>query len=77
MLNNNQLSSLSESFGMLTMDGDLYLHHNQLSSRSLPELFGSMTVGGDLELSRNKLQKDDIPTGFPNVGGFIQVFRLC
>ena len=45
-MDSNQLASLPEGFGSLTVGGDLFLNNNQLAS--LPEGFGSLTVGGDL-----------------------------
>ena len=44
MLSNNQLTTLPESFGSLTVGGDLSLSSNQLTA--LPESFGSLTVDG-------------------------------
>jgi internalin A len=51
--NDNELTTLPESFGSLKVGGDLRLHSNQL--KTLPESFGSLTVGGDLWLHSNQL----------------------
>jgi len=50
-------SQLPESFGSLTVTGDLILCGGNL--KHLPRSFGSITVGGDLILCMNKLQ--DLP----------------
>jgi len=53
-LDNNQLTSLPESFGNLKVGGDLYLYYNQLTI--LPESFGNLKVGGNLSLDNNQLK---------------------
>jgi leucine-rich repeat protein SHOC2 len=55
--NDNNLTSLPESFGNLKVRGDLYLMYNNLTS--LPESFGNLKVGGYLILSNNNLPKDE------------------
>ena len=52
-LNRNQLVSLPESFGSLTIASNLCLSKTQLGS--LPGSFGSPTASGDLTLAGNQL----------------------
>ena len=64
-MNNNQLESLAESFGSLTVGGNLDLYNNQLES--LPESFGSLTVGGDLYLYDNPVAGSLSENSFPGL----------
>ena len=68
-LDNNQLSSLPDSFGSITVSRDLRLDNNQLSS--LPDSFGSLTVGRNLQLDIDQLMTEENPVHFPNVGGTV------
>ena len=62
-----QLTKLPESFGSLTVRGDLDLNENEL--RTLPESFGSLTVGRDLTLDQNQLTTLPESFGSLTVGG--------
>jgi Leucine-rich repeat (LRR) protein len=62
-LDNNNLTTLPESFGNLKVGGDLLLRHNKLTS--LPESFGNLKIGGYLSLSYNKLTS--LPDSFGNL----------
>ena len=50
-MSSNQLTSLLDSFGSLTVGGDLNLDIIHLTSP--PEEFGSLTVGGNMHLGMN------------------------
>eukprot|EP00658_Telonema_sp_P-2_P002216 TRINITY_DN1084_c0_g1_i10.p1 TRINITY_DN1084_c0_g1~~TRINITY_DN1084_c0_g1_i10.p1 ORF type:complete len:130 (-),score=17.85 TRINITY_DN1084_c0_g1_i10:244-633(-) len=54
MLDGNQLKSLPESFGNVTVGRFLNLQYNEL--QSLPESFGNIKVRENLRLQRNQLQ---------------------
>ena len=58
----NQLTSLPEGFGSLTVGGSLYLHNNQLAS--LLDGFGSLTVGGYVYLNGNPISAELHPDRF-------------
>jgi len=62
-LDNNNLTSLPESFGNLKIGGTLHLGYNKLTS--LPESFGNLKIGGDLWLNHNKLTS--LPESFGNL----------
>jgi len=66
-LDNNNLTSLPESFGNLKIGGGLALYSNNLTS--LPESFGNLKIGGTLHLGYNKLTS--LPESFGNlkIGG--------
>ena len=61
-MSSNQLASLPEGFGSLTVGGDLYLDDNRLAS--LPEGFGSLTVGGEVHLYSNPIAAELHPRSF-------------
>jgi hypothetical protein len=61
------IRKLPESFGDLTLEGDLWLYSNQLMS--LPESFGNLTVGGELRLADNQLVSLPESFGDLTVGG--------
>ena len=62
---------LPESFGDLTLSGDLNLVGNQLYT--LPESFGSITVGGFLNLNSNRLSTLPESFGSITVGGYLDL----
>jgi len=47
----NQLTSLPDSIGNMTVGGNFYCSENQLTS--LPDSIGNMTVGGNFSCSYN------------------------
>eukprot|EP00658_Telonema_sp_P-2_P002219 TRINITY_DN1084_c0_g1_i7.p1 TRINITY_DN1084_c0_g1~~TRINITY_DN1084_c0_g1_i7.p1 ORF type:complete len:152 (-),score=29.07 TRINITY_DN1084_c0_g1_i7:274-729(-) len=63
MLDGNQLKSLPESFGNVTVGRFLNLQYNEL--QSLPESFGNIAVGGNVLLRGNELQSP--PESFGNI----------
>ena len=71
MWHRSAIAVLPESFGDLTIGGDLFLNNNQLTS--LPAGFGSLTVGGTLFLGENELTS--LPEGFGSltVGGGLRL----
>ena len=71
MYKRQQLRTLPESFGSLTVGGGLYLEHNQL--RTLPESFGSLTVDGYLSLHDNHLTTLPESFGSLTVGGGLEL----
>ena len=69
LLHNNQLTSLPESFGELTVSGSVLLHDNQLTS--LPESFGKLTL--NLSLGSNQCR----PHYLKNFGNLTVEIYLC
>ena len=69
-LDNNQLSSLPESFGSITVGGNLWLASNQLSSLPQAGSFGLIAVGKNLSLRGNQISERSVPD-CPNVRGVV------
>ena len=63
------INVLPESIGDLTVDGNLELNDNILTT--LPESFGSLTVGGNLYLNNNNLGSLPESFGSLKVGGSV------